>query len=613
MKNVLTFASGSNAGQEIMGFADVQMAPGVTVPDFRGNTLPTLEGDFLSTPYPLFLDSGAVAEVEFQQDGPPVVTNPIDHNEWLRRLDIYKHLGTLYGNRLYAVAPDRVGSQTETLERLTKYREQVRELVGLGANMIFAMQPGEQDRHTFLQDCLDAVGLDLNQIVVGFPMRRGITTIADLELFLSHIAPSKIHLLGLGHTNNQFGATIDTIQENSPDSMISTDAVLFRGIVGFGITNGQKDRSKPKELTKAQIENAEWLASTIYAEPPPVELFGERLRGDYTDSIVEPSYWMKPSWIATDFPKKAMLTAQESKAWRLDPNEFLQTEDPLSELLYAELPQVEMALDHFWTKHHEDATCQQKKRMAIRDAFGSGSGRWAPVPDAYIKGQESMKIVVITSCTGNKAVSHDRQITLDEFKQGEAVIQEREAELADLLTPAEQLYTGQQHKRLMRGIEALRKGRPDVQVRLYVLSAGYGLVDGAHPLAPYEATFTGMKGGELREWANTLGVPQDVREALSQPFDIGFMLLGDNYLKACGLDPDVTLGGDMVAFCNSKAAPTLEAIGMSAIPLSNNEAKRFSCGLIGLKGELTARMMETLANAPEIGSLAEYIDKVEGQ
>lgn len=613
MKNVLTFASGSNAGQEIMGFADARMAPGVTVPDFRGNTLPTLEGEFLSTPYPLFLDSGAVAEVEFQVDGPPVVVAPIDQQEWLRRLDVYKHLATLYGNRLYAVAPDRVGSQVDTLDRLTTYREQVRELVDLGANMIFAIQPGELDRHDFLQRCLDAVGLDIDQIVVGFPMRRNVTTAADIELFLDHLQPSKIHLLGLGHINNQFGDITTLIQKHSPISMISNDAVLFRGIVGFGITKGQKDRSRPKDFTKAQIDQADWLAETLWAEPPPVALFGDQIRGDYTDSIAEPAYWMKPSWISTDFPKMVGLTPQEAKLWRQNPDEFLQAEDPASELPYIDLPLVWHTLDHFWAKHHADTTCQQKKRMAIEEIFGPGSKRYAPVPDEYLDREDPMKIVVITSCTGDKAVSHARQITLDEFKQGETVVKEREAELAGLMTPAEDIYTGQQHKRLMRGVKAIRDRRPDVQVRVYVLSAGYGLVDGKQSLAPYEATFTGMKGAEIRAWAKQLGIPQGVREALSQPFDVGFMLLGENYLKACDLGPDVALGGDMVAFCNSKAVPTLEGIGMSAIPLANNDAKRFSCGLIGLKGELTARMLSFLASAPEIDSLDKYLANIKEQ
>ncbi len=58
-----------------------------------------------------------------------------------------------------------------------------------------------------------------------------------------------------------------------------------------------------------------------------------------------------------------------------------------------------------------------------------------------------MKILVITSCTGEKLHHHSEQLTLEDFKKDSAHIQKRESALKDYLTPAQDLYTGQQHIR----------------------------------------------------------------------------------------------------------------------------------------------------------------------
>ena len=42
-----------------------------------------------------------------------------------------------------------------------------------------------------------------------------------------------------------------------------------------------------------------------------------------------------------------------------------------------------------------------------------------------------------------------------DFAQGSNHVAKREKELSDYLTPAQAIYSGQQHVRLMRGIEAV--------------------------------------------------------------------------------------------------------------------------------------------------------------
>jgi len=163
------------------------------------------------------------------------------------------------------------------------------------------------------------------------------------------------------------------------------------------------------------------------------------------------------------------------------------------------------------------------------------------------------------------------------------------------------MYTGQQHARLMRGIAALREQQKGAagKLDLYILSAGYGLVSGEQKLAPYEAAFQGMTKREIRQWADVLDVPHAFRDVVAGPYDLGLILLGDDYLDACALDVSVKLGGPTLLFCGKNTQKRLPRLGnLHAVALTNAEAKRFSCGLVALKGELGSRILSWLASDP---------------
>lgn len=210
-----------------------------------------------------------------------------------------------------------------------------------------------------------------------------------------------------------------------------------------------------------------------------------------------------------------------------------------------------------------------------------------------------MRILVITSCTGKKAVTSDNALTLDDFVLSGKHLMQREQELKELMRPAEELYTGQQHVRLMRGVQTIREhgsnnGIP-LKLDLWVLSAGYGMVPGDRKLAPYECTFQGMKSKELREWAGKLKVPDQFREIVHKKYDFALILLGDSYLSACSIDASVLFGGPTLIFCGTGAAKRLPIHPQVKVStLSNPDAKRFSCPLVSLKGEIATRIMSRL-------------------
>jgi hypothetical protein len=217
-----------------------------------------------------------------------------------------------------------------------------------------------------------------------------------------------------------------------------------------------------------------------------------------------------------------------------------------------------------------------------------------------------MRIVIVTTCTGEKAVGHGRALTLRDFRRGPQHVALRERELAGLLTPAATMYTGQQHVRLMRGVRAWAAGHEGNGARrrapsLFIVSAGYGLIPGSRKVAPYECTFEGMKARELRDWADRLNVPADFRRVLAKPYDLGILLLGDAYLSACRLDAAVSFAGPTLFFCGGRAAERVPRLpNLRVVALSNADARRFSCPLVALKGELAARLLDRLARDADL-------------
>lgn len=207
-----------------------------------------------------------------------------------------------------------------------------------------------------------------------------------------------------------------------------------------------------------------------------------------------------------------------------------------------------------------------------------------------------LRVLVITSCTGEKSLEHEAQLTFADFQRGPDHVRSLEAALPS--ARADELYSGLQHQRLMRGVAHAREsGAIDLDLR--VLSAGYGLVPADRMLAPYEATFAGMKRNELRGWARQLSVAPDVRATLAQRYDLALLLLGEDYLAAAELDAQVAFGGPTIALCSAASARKLpQSDRLTPVVLTNAHAGRFSCGLVGLKGEVAARVLERLAADP---------------
>jgi hypothetical protein len=166
--------------------------------------------------------------------------------------------------------------------------------------------------------------------------------------------------------------------------------------------------------------------------------------------------------------------------------------------------------------------------------------------------------------------------------------------------PAERLYTGQQHRRLMRGVGLYRKaGEPAGAVDLHIVSAGHGVVSAKERIGHYDATFAGMPRLQLRRQATRLRVPTSVSRLLAQPRKLSLLLLGESYLQAAHLSAASVLGAPTIVFTSPRGARLLPGVPrLHAVSLDNQDARRFSCGLTALKGELASRLLLRLESAP---------------
>lgn len=196
-----------------------------------------------------------------------------------------------------------------------------------------------------------------------------------------------------------------------------------------------------------------------------------------------------------------------------------------------------------------------------------------------------LRFLVVSSCTAEKAYSPERQLQIEDFRHPETLLS-RERELAPYALPAAEMYTGDQHRWVMEGINLLRGAFGRGVVDLYILSAGYGLIPEDRIIVPYNVTFSEMTSAQLREWAAFLRVRERTHEVI-RDYPLVLFLLGDRYLKALGLPLEVRRGQKLLFLSSGSAAKGMATHeGHSALAVGPREATEFGCALVGLKGLL---------------------------
>lgn len=212
------------------------------------------------------------------------------------------------------------------------------------------------------------------------------------------------------------------------------------------------------------------------------------------------------------------------------------------------------------------------------------------------------RVLVITSCTGEKRYKPESQLTIEDFRD-QALLQKLEKKLEQYSLPAAEMYTGQQHLKLLEGVKIIRESSKKVDIA--IISAGYGVIREQRKIVPYEVTFNSMKSQEIDEWANHKHIPEDIKE-ICKSYDLIFLLLGERYLRAFKASLELRENQTLIALISEKSAKNFSLIGGKSyfLTLGAAEAKQYSFGLVGLKGYLFKRF------AYKVGQSEDLLEKV---
>lgn len=243
------FASGVNNPGEVRGLALSGRHVGITCGEVRDGLLEELEL-FAGGMQRLFVDSRAFSEVKFGPSGLEVVA-PISHEGWLERFSLYRVCAAMYRTRCYLVAPDRVGCQVTTLERLERYAADVAVCASLRAQIIVPVQKGALPMSEMFRQACAILNLAETPIA-GVPMKKDATSLEDLAELVESLPwyGARIHLLGLGPESPRFAPAVALIKSIRPMCAITSDSVTIRRLVGR--TNGRG--GGPRALTRYQDE-----------------------------------------------------------------------------------------------------------------------------------------------------------------------------------------------------------------------------------------------------------------------------------------------------------------------------------------------------------------------
>ncbi len=346
------YASGTNHVGEVRGYAAVNQPIGVTAPEVSEaleRSLMKLAG----TRARVFVDSGAFGE--FTQG--VLITEA----EWARRLALYTRLAEGLGTQLAVVAPDKVGDQDASLERLRQHQDRMRHLQRLGAQVIVPLQVGSRS----LVELYDAVWKLLRcPFTPGLPANKAALSEADLVALLEQRKPERVHFLGLGpRTRQRHGRRLlEIARTRSPGTRVSMDSALRKALVG------RASGLRPLTAAEDHVEDELLAGARSGLEGQDAEGWG---LPDYTDHIAFPSEWLSQRQLQT-IARELAFSRDERRAFLADPDGFLQQHcwEALPDEVTSRCPELQEALEATWNRMWAKWTTAEKKAQAIQRVLG---------------------------------------------------------------------------------------------------------------------------------------------------------------------------------------------------------------------------------------------------
>jgi hypothetical protein len=327
-EEIVNYTSGTNRLSDIRGALAAGAPIGVDISRLSKAAIKEL----LASSAPVFLDSGAFGEVAMRY-GRAAIVHPISDDQWNRRLDNYLRITRQIGRkrrqllacrRVTVVAPDCVGNQELTLQRLARFRDRVRQIHAAGADVVVPMQMGRLNVLEFFKHAHCILGFE---IVAGMPMNKAATTANAIQELLRDIKPERIHLLGMGTRNRKAGPIISLIRRLAPTTLISMDANCIRAAVG-----------KNRPITRAEKQYSDDLIPSWTAEVDLRE-WGRDVH-DFTELIFQPSYWLTGAKLNKFAESLTWLTRHQTRDFLRSPDQFVNSDEHSNDWLHERLTQA---------------------------------------------------------------------------------------------------------------------------------------------------------------------------------------------------------------------------------------------------------------------------------
>jgi hypothetical protein len=205
------------------------------------------------------------------------------------------------------------------------------------------------------------------------------------------------------------------------------------------------------------------------------------------------------------------------------------------------------------------------------------------------------RLAVVIPCSKTKASCPEAVATRMELAKGSPPLR-----LAARVVAAKDLYRGRQFRTMSHAVDQLLVDRPEIELSLHVVSAGYGLLASGDPVVPYEATL----GSARRDWiarGRELELPERVKDLITS-VDAAIIALGEAYLVACGLPHQWPTDASVLYLC-PKA--TRVASGTAVVWAGRREARALKASERDVRGRLLSVLFGRIgaAGMPALESL----------
>ncbi|MDO3380400.1 hypothetical protein [Geoalkalibacter halelectricus] len=285
---ITSYASGMSSITDFEGFAAAGAPVGVMAQDVSIAVMERIAHYTLSGGK-VFVDSGAFpAFVRGKTVDFPAV------------LAFYRKLvsGGCKPANLALVAPDVIGDMDQSAELQIVHMQDMKDLVGLGVELIVPLQLGWDSQRYRIHYAL--LKQELGEFTPGFAYNKAAWKAHDVASLVRELGLTKIHLFGIG--KRRIAETAGVLWGQSPSLKISCDSNRLRAMVGQGrkLTTATEHRVQ-QEMQKAKEDTI--LACCPEGQAGDFEFFAASW--DDTEEVFE--LYNTPGYLAPS----------EAKAWAM--------------------------------------------------------------------------------------------------------------------------------------------------------------------------------------------------------------------------------------------------------------------------------------------------------